>query len=438
MESAYTQDTLAQNLLKADKIANNTNDYNLKRAIKEIKENSGTMYKDDVEKAGQKFEDDTISFSVNQDNNLPQFTDSLDNTFDNTQNQYTENDNINYNNYPYFRSIAFNPNDIYNTPQEEKSLIEKIINYLFGTNDEEQNNNIPYPNYSDQINNIFNSLTNYFSNTPKNDKNIQNNTHQNSQQTNEDVVFQKENSFVKLTDKPIQYATILDGGHYVLAKIDNINKTITAYDPNGMFMNSPLAKGITNKEDLMTKIFGVQKDKLKDYKLIDGNFWNENKQQDLDLNNKIFDITIKTDEQKNYNGEQSKDGICGAICLDWINQDIKEQKKHTDLKIENLQDHYNNVNKENYSTREKMMNIKLKAVMCENLNSSKLSANKQQNVNNENKDNLLKGNIGVNKTYHKDLSKANKMNIGFTNLTNTNTILNKNSIIKTKHTSMQI
>ena len=394
MESAYTQDTLAQNLLKADKIANNTNDYNLKRAIKEIKENSGTMYKDDVEKAGQNFEDDTISFSVNQDNNLPQFTNSLDNIFDNTQNQYTENDNIYYNNYPYFRSIAFNPNDIiYNTPQEEKSFIEKIINYLFGTNDEEQDNNIPYPNYSDQINNIFNSLPNYFYNTPD----FQNNTHQNSQQTNEDVVFQQENSFVKLTDKPIQYATILEGGHYVVVKVDNLNKTITAYDPNGMFMNSPLAKGITNKEDLMTKIFGVQKDKLKDYKLIDGNFWNENQKQDLDLNNKIFDTTIKTDEQKNYNGEQSKDGICGAICLDWINQDIKEQKKHTDLKIENLQEHYNNVNKENYSTREKMMNIKLKAVMGADINTSKLNELKQNNTIQEH-NNYLKGNIGVVKT----------------------------------------
>ena len=60
METQNSQDILANNLLKADKIANETNDYNLKRAIKEIKENSGTMYKDDVEKAGQNFEDDDI------------------------------------------------------------------------------------------------------------------------------------------------------------------------------------------------------------------------------------------------------------------------------------------------------------------------------------------------------------------------------------------
>ena len=67
------------------------------------------------------------------------------------------------------------------------------------------------------------------------------------------------------------------------------------------------------------------------------------------------------------------------------------------MKIENLQEHYNNVNKENYSTKEKMMNIKLKAVMGADINTSKLNELKQNNTTQEHNSHL-KGNIGVVKT----------------------------------------
>ena len=127
--------------------------------------------------------------------------------------------------------------------------------------------------------------------------------------------------------KPINYISVTGDLHSMGVKVDNINKTIALYDPNGEFR---MDKCATNEEKLK-KIFGDDYYKIQDYKIVMANEENKNK--------------------------GTFTGMCGVLTSDWFEQDMKQVLKDNKLKLNSQEEmeHYRQVNRNNNPDVDRMM-----------------------------------------------------------------------------------
>ena len=149
----------------------------------------------------------------------------------------------------------------------------------------------------------------------------------------------------------VQIISILDDEHFTTAILDNKHKALVLIDPNGQILETKKFKKCKDKKDVFCELFG-EKQALQlmemGYSLCDGNYLDTQNQNDKELNdkeNKIFDHIAKTNENKN--GNQTKNGACGAVCCMMVKNYLRQRKKQ---KKQDMQTIIDNTNKQSVST----------------------------------------------------------------------------------------
>ena len=124
----------------------------------------------------------------------------------------------------------------------------------------------------------------------------------------------------------LQIGSILKDKHFTAFIIDKSEKTITLIGPNGHILTeNKNYENVQSKEEMLTKLFGPDKAMeliSEGWKLCDANFFKGNDDDYKQKSAQIFDIVTYTDEQKNLEDVQSKNGACGVICSMFIEKYI--------------------------------------------------------------------------------------------------------------------
>ena len=164
----------------------------------------------------------------------------------------------------------------------------------------------------------------------------------------------------------LQIGSILKDHHFTAFIIDKSEKTITLIGPNGHILTeNENYKKVNSKSEMLTKLFGKEKaiDLMSDgWKLCDANCYKGNDDSYKQKSAQIFDIVTYTDEQKNLEDVQSKNGACGVVCSMFIEKyiDNKLQVYQQRGKIGNkMQAFLNNLNYDCKSTEQTVAKQKL-------------------------------------------------------------------------------
>ena len=127
----------------------------------------------------------------------------------------------------------------------------------------------------------------------------------------------------------LQIGSILKNHHFTAFIIDKSEKTITLIGPNGHILTeNENYKKVESKSEMLTKLFGKEKaiDLMSEgWKLCDANCYKGNDEEYKQKSEQIFDIVTYTDEQKNLEDVQSKNGACGVICSMFIEKYINNK-----------------------------------------------------------------------------------------------------------------
>lgn len=164
----------------------------------------------------------------------------------------------------------------------------------------------------------------------------------------------------------LQIGSILKDHHFTAFIIDKSEKTITLIGPNGHILTeNENYKKVESKSEMLTKLFGKEKaiDLMSEgWKLCDANCYKGNDEEYKQKSEQIFDIVTYTDEQKNLEDVQSKNGACGVICSMFIEKyiDNKLQIYQQRGRIGNkMQAFLNNLNYDCKSTEQTVAKQKL-------------------------------------------------------------------------------
>ena len=272
---------IAKKLEQAEKIAKATDNKRLKEELKEIKNKDGTAYDNEM--------------AVDMNNIANKYNDVSANTIS---------------------QCCSNAISLDNTQLEEtvkdKSLLEKILEFLFGIEFEDKENN--------------------------NDKAIDF-----LKKNNLNPITLEPNEPVKIANSNVQIISILEDGHFTACILDKTNKSLILFDPNGSILEQSKFKGCKTKQDVFERIFGKEQAQElinSGFKLYDSNRISNRKNNMNDKN--IFDGITITDEQKN--GEQTKNGACGHICKMMIDGYLKEREKYENGKFTDVKNTLDTVN----------------------------------------------------------------------------------------------
>ena len=165
----------------------------------------------------------------------------------------------------------------------------------------------------------------------------------------------------------LQIGSILKDSHFTAFIIDKNEKTITLIGPNGHILTeNKNYKNVQSKQEMLAKLFGSQKAielMADDWKLCDANCYKGNNSEYKQQSERIFDIVTYTDEQKNLEGVQSKNGACGVICSMFIEKYInnKLQVYQQRGKIGNNMQSF--LNKLNYSCKSTEQSVAKKKLL---------------------------------------------------------------------------
>ena len=134
----------------------------------------------------------------------------------------------------------------------------------------------------------------------------------------------------------LQIGSILKDKHFTAFIIDKSEKTITLIGPNGHILTeNENYKKVQNKLQMLEVLFGEEqalKLAQEGWKLCDANCYKGNDYGYKQKSQQIFDIVTYTDEQKNLENVQSKNGACGVICSmfieKYINNKLQVYRRH--------------------------------------------------------------------------------------------------------------
>ena len=164
----------------------------------------------------------------------------------------------------------------------------------------------------------------------------------------------------------LQIGSILKDKHFTAFIIDKSEKTITLIGPNGHILTeNENYKNVQSKQEMLTKLFGsdVAMELINDgWKLCDANCYKGNDEDYKQQSQRIFDIVTYTDEQKNVEDVQSKNGACGVICSMFIEKYINNKLQIYQQRGRignNMQDFLNNLNYDCKSTEQTVAKQKL-------------------------------------------------------------------------------
>ena len=134
----------------------------------------------------------------------------------------------------------------------------------------------------------------------------------------------------------LQIGAILKDKHFTAFIIDKSEKTITLIGPNGHILTeNKNYENVQSKQEMLTKLFGPDKAMeliSEGWKLCDANCFKGNDEDYKRKSQQIFDIVTYTNEQKNLEDVQSKNGACGVICMMFI-------EKYINNKLQTYQQH---------------------------------------------------------------------------------------------------
>ena len=127
----------------------------------------------------------------------------------------------------------------------------------------------------------------------------------------------------------MQIGSILKEKHFTAFIIDKNEKAVILIGPNGHILDeNGNYKDVNSKQEMLTKLFGAKKAMelmVDGWKLCDANCYIGNDEEYKRKTAQIFDAVAYSDEQKNLENVQSKNGACGIICNKFIQEYINEK-----------------------------------------------------------------------------------------------------------------
>lgn len=138
----------------------------------------------------------------------------------------------------------------------------------------------------------------------------------------------------------MQIGSILKDKHFTAFIIDNNEKAVILIGPNGHILTeNENYKDVNSKQEMLTKLFGTKKAielMANGWKLCDANCYIGNDEEYKRRTAQIFDAVAYSDEQKNLENVQSKNGACGIICNKFIQEYIDEKFKFCQQSNQNI------------------------------------------------------------------------------------------------------
>ena len=187
----------------------------------------------------------------------------------------------------------------------------------------------------------------------------------------------------------MQIGSILMDKHFTAFIIDNNEKAVILIGPNGHILTeNKNYENINSKQEMLTKLFGTKKAielMTNGWKLCDANCYIGNDEEYKQKTAKIFDVVAYSNEQKNLENIQSKNGACGIICNKFVQEYIDEKFKfcqQSNQKIENKMEKfltYLNNHKCTFSKEQDVAMQRLKNVINIGRPTSSLNYINQQN-----------------------------------------------------------